>query len=408
MTCLPAKPFMGLGDSSHAPVLDYNMEVRSCLDAVVMIPIRIPIEYIKAEWFVKPIPNIWDTIKDMTWEQILAEVQAVLSGVPGQFGIFINSHLLDGTNVHWDFEEGETIDAPNVLGGGYPVSPIGGGGTPTKGGAYAGGGSTPIKGGAYTGGGSPIKGGGANTLALNGSDLLAIATNINNGLAPMISSDLYGVLHIEWLREPKLPRPTFYMVNHLKICTYAGNYGAGKTVHTHTLYPDEIFNFSLRTYKKIESVRLRTDNVLDSFSQSSSESLEKIIDKNKTTVDATTLGLELGAKIGAKFGIVFPVDVIDAEVGADGNIGGKTTYSKALTKTVQDLSHTIDKHCAESAASRVIQVNTSTTDSVLTEEEQTITRVIKNINKSRTLNIVHMQLHQQYLSITYLNEVIRK
>ena len=30
---------------------------------------------------------------------------------------------------------------------------------------------------------------------------------------------------------------------------------------------------------------------------------------------------------------------------------------------------------------------------------------IDNINKSRTLNIVHRQLHQQYLSITYLNEV---
>lgn len=221
----------------------------------------------------------------------------------------------------------------------------------------------------------------------------------------MITSNLYGVLHIEWLKEPKMPNPTLYMVNHLKVCTYAGNYGAGKTVHTHSLYPLEKTTATIRTYTKIEKIKSRAENVLDSFSESSADSLEKIIEKESTRVKNDTKTHEFAWKVGAKFGITFPVELVDVEIGADGNIGAKNTVSNSLTKTVRNLTHSIDKHSSESASSRKVEVNTTTTESVLTENEATTTRIIENINKTCTLNFVFRQLHQEYMSLTYLNEV---
>ncbi len=399
-SCLPSRPLVSLGDGSHAPVLDYNMEVRSCLDARAHIPIAIPKEYIKAEWFLKPSPNIWDTLNDLTWEQILSEVKTVLSGVPGQYGIFINSHLLTGNNVHWDFEETPTGE-PSVGG----VVPTGGGST--KGGALNTGGSGGSTKGGATGGGSggSTKGGGTNTLTLNGDDVLSIVTNINNGLVPIITGDLYGILHIEWIQEPEIPTPTFYIVEKYKVCTYAGNYGAGKTVHTHSLYPKERTTAYIRTYQKIEMVRSRAENVLDSFSESSAQSLENLLKNDVTKVKTTTQGSEFGQSFGVKVGATIPVKAVDVEVGANTSANQKSTYNQVRSNTVNTLTQAIDKHSSESAASRKVEVNTSTTETVLTEQEQTTTRIIENINSSRTLNFVFRQLHQAYLSITYLDNV---
>ena len=61
-SCVKKPPFMSLGNGSYAPTLDYNMEVSSCIPATAMIPVAIPKEWIKAEYFVKPLNNIWDII----------------------------------------------------------------------------------------------------------------------------------------------------------------------------------------------------------------------------------------------------------------------------------------------------------------------------------------------------------
>lgn len=406
ISCLPAKPFIGLGDSSRAPVLDYNMEVSSCMNASAQIPIAIPREYIKEEWFAKPEPNIWDIIKDLTWEQILSEVKSVLSGVPGQYGIFLNAHLLTGSNIHWDFEENESGNTSE----GSSSGGNGAGGS-TKGGASGGGSSGSTKGGSSTGGGSgstkggASNGGSSNTLYLSQSDVLTIATNINNGLVPIITSDLYGVFHIDWIQEPKIPTPKFYIVEHYKVCTYTRNYGAGKIVHTHSLYPGEKTTLYIRTYKKIETVRSRSENVLDSFSQSSADSLENILKNETTKVKSENFGGDLNAKQDTTVGAKIPVKGVEVEVSKNTTVGGNGSYNQVRSNTVNTLKEAIDKHSIESAASRKVEVNTTTTETVLLEEEQTTTRVIENINKSRTLNFVHRQLHQQYLSITYLDKV---
>lgn len=400
-SCLPKKSLVKLGSDAHAPILDYNMEAHSCLDARAHIPIAIPAEYIKAEWFVKPSPNVWDTIKDLTWEQILSEVKSVLSGVPGQYGIFINSHLLTGSNVHWDFEETETGDN-SMLGGSSPVSPTG----TVKGGLVGGSGHSTIKGGLVGGNnGDTVKGGAVNGLNLNADDLLGIATNINNGLVPIIVSNLYGTLHIEWIQEPEQPTPTFYIVEQYKVCSYLGNYGAGKTVHTHSLYPKEKTTFYTRTYKRMESVRSRSENVLDSFSESSAESLENLLKTDHTKAKTTTQGNEFGQSFGAKVGATIPVKAVNVEVGANTSANQKSTYNQVRTNSINTLTQAIDKHSSESASSRKVEINTSTTETVLTEEEQTTTRIVENINSSCTLNFVFRQLHQEYITITYLNKV---
>lgn len=95
-SCIKKRPFIELGNSDYAPTLNYNIEVSTCLPATAMIPVKIPAAYIKDEYFAVPANNVWDIVKDLTHAEILAEVMAILSGMPGEYGIFINTHLLQG------------------------------------------------------------------------------------------------------------------------------------------------------------------------------------------------------------------------------------------------------------------------------------------------------------------------
>ena len=95
------------------------------------------------------------------------------------------------------------------------------------------------------------------------------------------------------------------------------------------------------------------------------------------------------------------------------NVGGETsasassvnTTSQSLTQQVDTLNNAVSHHVQTADTQRQVEINTDVTSTSITETEQTTTRTLENINKSRVLNLVFRQLLQEFFTITYLDDV---
>jgi hypothetical protein len=201
---------------------------------------------------------------------------------------------------------------------------------------------------------------------------------------------------------PTTPNPSLFIVEEYSVASYLGNFGAGKVVRTFSLLPGEKTTITVKTFKETETTRSRSDNAVDSFSQSSANELEKQLEQESQmqTEDNTNTAssTELSASASGKF-----FKIVD--VSANASHAKTKNVSAARSTNTNAMSKALDKHVTTSNASRNITVNTSTTERYKETEEQSIVRVFENPNKSRTLNFVFRQLVQEYVTVTYLSDV---
>lgn len=171
---------------------------------------------------------------------------------------------------------------------------------------------------------------------------------------------------------------------------------------------------TVRTYKENNSTKSYSENVLDSFSESSTNEMEKLIEnetamstssssENNVSKEKTRSG-NVGANIG---GALFKILTFGVSGGFSGGSSTSASIANSATRSsnVRSLNKALDKHISTSNSNRSIEINTSTTESQTEGEETSIVREVQNINKSRVLNFVFRQLLQQYVAITYLSNV---
>ncbi|MFT4063074.1 MAG: hypothetical protein QM642_12045 [Edaphocola sp.] len=211
-----------------------------------------------------------------------------------------------------------------------------------------------------------------------------------------------------------MPVPYFAVVEEYTTCSYLGDYGAGRTIKTFSLLPGEKTTITVRTYKDQSSTKSYSENVLDSFSESSTNELEKLIENetgysNSTTEDnSTTTSSSKKGNVSANIGVsLFDIVKIGVDGGYEWGSSTSSTNSSSATRAsnVRSVNKALDKHVSTSNANRSIEVNTSTTETYTEGEETSTVREITNINKSRVLNFVFRQLLQQYVTITYLSNI---
>jgi hypothetical protein len=244
------------------------------------------------------------------------------------------------------------------------------------------------------------------------------AQKIQEGLIPMEVERMGGYYStLEFLRPPTEAIPTFYLLEEYRTASYLGDYGAGQTVKTFTLLPGEKTTITVKTFKELTTTRNRSENVVDSFSQSSANELENLLEEQQkldttnsntnvnTQSRTTTFGGGVNATLGATIG-KFTFKVGAAFSGGVTNVNTNTnTVVNNRTSNVNHLSKALSKHVENSNSNRQMTVNTSTQESYKESEEVSTVRNLENINKSRVLNFVFRQLLQEYVSITYLDDV---
>jgi hypothetical protein len=237
-----------------------------------------------------------------------------------------------------------------------------------------------------------------------GIPIFEIAMKIKRGFKPVLVQDTFGDVHLEFLPEPTEITPKVELVLHFKMNNYLGDYGAGKTVKTFSLLPGEKTTISIRNWKRTEIIKKKAENILDSFSESSANDLQNIIEQ--ASGSSSTSGSGKSKDKSKNFGASLDINV-GAEIGLDFGLGSTTNSSlnSMIGNQVSNLANSTTKQSSKADALREIEVNVETSEITQNETEETVTRELQNINQSRVLNFVFRQLLQEYISITYLDKI---
>jgi len=401
-TCPPKEPLINFADTGHAPVLDFNLPQSTAFTTYGKINVPITEDYFKA--FTKDIPenNYWNVIENMTEQQV-------------------NNLLYPGV----------TSQAPiNVAGYFVPSSPM-----PT---------TLPLSAGikARTGNLSQNFANQYNTAAPNmNREATAIPFSLTQpqqsssylsqlskqGLRPILVTRVNNQAPIaKFVSKPPVPKPRIVIIEEYSTTSYLGNYGAGRVVKTMSLMPGERVTISVRTYKDMVSKRDASQNILDSFSDTSATELDTLMQKEQGDMSSTSdtsggtnsgfathtdaqnsqTSWNVSANISA-FGIGVGGGYGQSNNNASSNASGwnnsaNYSHTGARTSNVNTINNALTKHVQSSNSNRQINVNTSTSDTARSGEEDSTTRELINYNKSRVINYVFRQLLQEYTVITAL------
>ncbi len=374
-SCTPREPFIKLEDTGEASILNYNLPQSTCYRASSYLELGFDDKI-----FIKPTPpkdNFWELTEQLSKDEWMVRLNDEIEGATvGDTPIFENSEILLKDDV--------SIKSRII----YPET------------------SEPLG----TSADAVVK-----NIALAPKQTIAeianipitqIADKITRGFRPMLIQGLTGKPYIRYIPRPKVFKPTFAIELKLKMCSYLGDYGAGRTVKTFSLLPGEQTTISIKTWERNEESKKEASNVLDSLSESSSNELQSIIESEVTHSRGTSStntnqlsaggGLNVGLNLG-KF--------LNIGVNANASSSQSRSFTSAIQDTVRNLVNSTSTQASKSDSLRQIEINTETNTSSSTGYEESIVRELENINKSRVLNFVFRQLMQEFYTITYLDDV---
>lgn len=390
-------PLVQLGTGKPAE-LNYNLPQSSCFDASGSLTIAIPKDFWKEKHYQKPKVNFFTEVQSLT---------------PTELGNALEGAAVSSARHPWTAEVIRKQKRYNAT----QISNAKG-----KGKDDFKGGSDP-KGDIKGDTGSP-----KDDFKNDVGDPITheqIGAQVAAGMQPLYATNLFGEQEVTFQPEPIQPDPRLVICFHYKVCSYLGDYGAGGTVKTFSLLPGEKHVISIKTYRQVESTRKKAENILDSFSESSTRDLERFVEEQ--TKDDYQKELNLVNQVGwtqshvgnwqVGGGVTLTVPIKGVDLGINANGSGGATNSTSTTNNVTGsintniqnmvslLDRSIDHHVAQSSAVRNVTVNTETSEIYKEGEETSTTRTLENINLSRVLNFVFRQLLQEYLTVIYLDQV---
>jgi hypothetical protein len=237
-----------------------------------------------------------------------------------------------------------------------------------------------------------------------------VARAVVDGIRPMVATTFGGELQVCYLPAPERPVPRLFLLEYYKVCSYLGDYGAGKTLSTFTLLPGEKTTITVSTYRDTEATQTESENILDSFSQSSADELEALVEEQVGVTDSLSMSNTVTSTSGGSVNFGFGIDLFGlVELGSGQESSGSDSTSATIATTrevhTQAINRALSSHVESSSSSREVTVNTSSTTTVSTGESTSTVRELSNVNLSRVLNIVFRQLLQAYDTVTYLDDV---
>ncbi len=196
-------------------------------------------------------------------------------------------------------------------------------------------------------------------------------------------------------------QPQIFIIEEYKTTSFLGNYGAGRTISTQSLFPSEKTKITVKTFRELTEVKSRAENIIDSMSKESAAEMENLLENENK--QSNTSSEEKSRKKNFGFKISFPL------LGGTGSAGGSAESSKNTKSSretnARNLSKALSKHVDKSNASREVKINTNTEENSTERDETAIEREFSNPNQSRVLNFVFRELLQEYISITYLTDI---
>ena len=408
-SCADREPFIKYPDTGNPPTIDFNIPEGTAFTTYGYL-----LKYLSPDVFKDftkqvPVNNYFDMMESMSTEQA---AQLFSNGEPAsQPPPFYVAHMLPGQML------ANEVAAQQQQAGNHGV-------------AY---GAHPYSSSPHLNVTAAQKAAAAGPMLLQQAQsrpISQLADFAKQNFRPVLTYRLANMAPItKYVARPPLPVPRITVIEEYTTASYLGNYGAGRVVKTFTLAPGERTTVSVRTYEDKSSSASRSDNMLDSFSQSGAIELDTLMQleqgnmvsnsdttggsgsnfatntdtKNSNSSSGISGSLNFGiGSIGGGYG-QSQAEVQDSSSGFTNNYDYNHTGVRA--SNINTLNNALNKHVQQSNAARQIDVNTSTTDTASSGEEDSTVREFMNYNKSRTLNIVFRQLLQEYTTITYLSNL---
>ncbi|MEO5642429.1 MAG: hypothetical protein ABIQ40_16760 [Bacteroidia bacterium] len=401
-SCTSQEPFIKLDSAGQAPLLSYNLPEKTAFEVKGYINIKLNASCINPVYTTAPPNNFWDRVDGLPASQILEILNDDILGSSLSPGI-LNSRALTTLSLVEKFEKDTSQAALAVQGRGGNITLVGDNRSATatavsgRAGASLPRAVQPLSYVAQTQ--HTIKDGEDALIA--GVTIQTILNQIAKGRRPMITKNLYGKPLMTFLPKPVAPKPTLTLVLHYKMATFPGNYGAGRTVKTFTLLPGERTTISITNFKHDSTVSEQSKSVLDSFSESSAEDFQNTVENqltsDRTKESSSTAGSEIGGGLNIGNG--------EVGVNVSGGVSNSSTTSTAIANHMSQLNSATDTHTSQASQNREVNVNTDVKTTSITERTDATIRELRNMNQSRTLNFIFRQLMQEFVTITYLNDV---
>ena len=366
-------------DNSNAPILDYNIPQKSCLPLYSGQIINVPIKYFKKE-YLTPIADVyWENIKDKSVINIrkivVEELQTSTSNFIDNYSLIqqsvlpvvIYDSLSHNERTVYQSTKGELANIVAIKGNTKEVK--------------------------YQAELQNIRE--AVSVIDSSSDTkakkvmqveqmvkkevqivkipfnLAIEIDLNTmveqfakGYKAIAVRQATGKIYLEYFPrlKPKCS-PRFYIKYELMQCSYLGNYGAGDTVSTFSLLPGEKTTIAINTYKHSAYSRSRSENILDSISESSVNSFEQAIENQDgysqdNTEQNTTVN---PGKVTTKStGLI--VDLIKHKDTTDEEPTTSNTSINHISTITSKVESAVAQTVNESNHFREVNVNTTSVD----------------------------------------------
>ncbi len=360
-SCISREPLAKLADSGSAAILNYNLPQSTTYQVVSYIRLDIDETLFKAAERKAPPDNYWDRF-DLERQKIDLTPERVESVLTGKSYIGVTEIMnvgLNATAKEQSLSSGLKFKAANI-----PVS--------TRSVSFA---------------------------------TSYLAHRIAEGDRPVLHRRPSGKQGLIFQPRPKAPRPAIYLVLKMRMASYLGDYGAGQTLSTFSLLPGEKTTIQIRDFRHNETTRTTSQSVLDSYSESAMEDLQTTIEETSSTTAESSGTATAGGGSSGGMEVGLDLGIIKIGGGFDSESAGSNTLTEAMSEQVNTLNSAVSHHVQTADTQRQIEINTDVSSTEVSETEQTVTRTLENINRSRVLNFVFRQLLQEYFTLTWLDEV---
>jgi hypothetical protein len=227
--------------------------------------------------------------------------------------------------------------------------------------------------------------------------LEAFLDKLKYGIVELPTGDGSGGASATAAREPGKSKPTLVLVEVYGISWFPGTYGLGRTVKTFTLFPGEQTTIRTRTWRSSETSIKESSSIFDSQSTEASDRFRTAVQSETTDkqTQASKTEWHVEASVEASWGW----GKAEVSGGASGEYhAGREQFSKQVNDTAQE-------HASMASNKRDTTVTSSTESVEKKEDEETVERVIRNVNLRRTLSFIFRELNQVYTTKVHLVEV---
>jgi hypothetical protein len=189
-----------------------------------------------------------------------------------------------------------------------------------------------------------------------------------------------------------------FLIEEYQLTSFLGKDGVGRTLTTLSLLPGEETTIRFKTWRNTSTTRTDTASVVDSEEQEVSEEFATKLEheSSETTTRAEASSWSASASAKAEW---WGVASVEASAETSGDIQtGRENFARTAAEEVA-------KNARVARSNRKTELATSTTTTTVTGAEDSVDRIVKNVNLRRTLNFLFRELNQEYVTRLHLTGI---